>query len=145
MIKTHAVMLCLGVCAVASASAQTASMDAEGRMHIPDMNVPLSAYMSPEAKQAFIKRTHKAPDADRQPTLSLQQQREAIDRSFRPLLERAEALYPVNIVSQSLAGVHVDIIEPKGGVSPAHRSRILINLHGGSFRYATGGGARLIE
>jgi acetyl esterase/lipase len=52
--------------------------------------------------------------------------------------------YPVNIEREQLGGVIVDRVTPAGGIAPANRRRILINVHGGAFMWGSGSGA-LVE
>jgi acetyl esterase/lipase len=103
--------------------------------------------MSEEAKQTFI---NTPPYAVRRSvdwaTLSIDQEREAVDNWYRPQAERAKAVYPVNIEAQEIAGIGIEVVVPKQGVSPRNRDRVLINLHGGGYSYAAGGSlARLTE
>src|SRR5207249_3527017 len=37
------------------------------------------------------------------------------------------------IESKTFAGVYTDIVTPKGGIAPANRQRVLIDVHGGGF------------
>jgi epsilon-lactone hydrolase len=41
--------------------------------------------------------------------------------------------YPVSIRPEEMGGVQTDVVEPKSGVAPRNRHRVLINLHGGGF------------
>jgi epsilon-lactone hydrolase len=67
--------------------------------------------------------------------------REAVDRNFyQPRLERAIAIYPVNIAEQKIAAVRTDVVTPRDGVSARNRERVLINLHGGGFAVGAGSG-----
>jgi monoterpene epsilon-lactone hydrolase len=54
---------------------------------------------------------------------------------------RMETLYDVSITTRTIAGVRTEIVEPRGGVAPANRRRVLINLHGGAFL----GGSRTLS
>ena len=123
-----------------------ATVDNEGIVHIPAMAVPLSPYMSEEARQAFKKVTKADPSAKIDwETATFEEQRRYVDDKYRSLIERAKALYPVRISNREFAGVRTQVVEPVGGVRAHNQKRILINLHGGSYRYASAGLARLIE
>jgi len=113
-------------------------------VHIPAQRIPLSSYMSEAAKQAFIKRPFAAFDSFNS-NLSMDIKRELVDNWARPWVERAKSVHPVSIQEQKMADVRTDIIEPKEGVSPRNRDRVLISLHGGGYEYFSGGLARLIE
>jgi epsilon-lactone hydrolase len=120
------------------------SVDAEGSIHIPSTVVPLSNYMSPEAKRAFIAARNET-GVRLTPDMTLDQQRAAVDEHVRSRLTHIESLYPVEIEKRSIAGVAVDVITPKAGIASDNRDRILINLHGASFAYSFRGLARLLE
>ena len=117
------------------------SVNEEGTVHIEHMDVPLSVFLSPEAKAAVLSRMKhpipmpSIPIADlTRPGPAITKWREDMDREiFRPALERLKQLYPVTIEEKVLAGVHVAVITPKEGVSTGNANRVLINLHGGGF------------
>jgi len=114
-------------------------------VHIPAFAIPLSSFMSEEAKRAFIQRPFGAFVSVNWDKLSLDQQREAVDNWARPMMERAKAVYHVNIQERKIGGVQTVVIEPTEGVSPDNRNRVLISLHGGGYSYASGakGGLQL--
>ena len=129
-----------------SSEGSRATVEKDGRVLVPQMEVPLSPYMSEEARLAFIKSTEPTPGPKFDPAhASDEQKRVYNDDLFRPLVERARAKYPVRISQQIVAGVKVDIVEPASGVSPARRKRVLINLHGGGFEHASNGMSRIVE
>jgi len=125
-------------------SAPKVSADKDGTVHIPAFDVPLSSYMSEEAKRAFVRHTLIRPLASIDPTASISTRRKGVAEYYRPMVERAKALYPVRIEEQKMAGVMTDIVTPEGGVSAVNRNRVLINLHGGGFSVGAGLGA-LVE
>lgn len=53
----------------------------------------------------------------------------------------AQRRYPVEVRSQTMSGVRVDVVTPKGGVPAKNRGRVLINVHGGAFMWGAGSGA----
>jgi monoterpene epsilon-lactone hydrolase len=118
----------------------------DGTVHIPAAAIPLSSYMSEEAKQAFIRQHTPAsnPSIDWD-HMSDDQRRAYVDDESRARVERAEELYPVNITERRLANVRTEFVEPKQGAPARNRDRILINLHGGSYGFASGGLGRLLE
>jgi hypothetical protein len=79
-------------------------VDADGTVHIPAFAVPLPRYMSEEAKRQFIEEAHN-PSLDQavrnrtggDPNAPIVKLREGVDDFYRPMVERAKALYPVNI------------------------------------------------
>lgn len=52
---------------------------------------------------------------------------------FGPRLERTKAAFAVTASPEVIGGVKVLVYTPKGGVKPADRDKVLINLHGGGF------------
>ncbi len=119
------------------------SVDKDGTIHLPAFAVPLSSYMSEKAKQTFIDQAFHPVDIDS--TGPISKSREEVDQKFyQPRLERAKAIYPVNIKEERIAGVRADVISPRDGVSSHNRDRVLINLHGGAFQFGAGLGG-LVE
>ena len=121
-------------------------IDEAGTVHAPAFDVPLSAYMSDQAKQAFIKAAAQAqssPGTDWQ-SLSISKIRALGDSELQKSVDRAKVLYPVSIEERKFGGVPAKVITPKGGVPAASRHRVLINVHGGGFFMGAGGEA-LIE
>jgi monoterpene epsilon-lactone hydrolase len=127
---------------------QRAGVTADGLAHIGTGAIPLSSYMSEEARQAFVARY--AADPESSPAIdwdsaSDEQRREYLDSAYRPLVDRARTVYPVTIIRSQIANVMVDILEPVQGVAIRNRQRVLINLHGGSYGFASRGLPRLLE
>jgi len=113
------------------------TVDVGGTVHIPALAIPLSRYMSPEAKQKFIDdaRNPKLPTGA---NASIAKMRIDVDDYYRPIVDRARAVYPVKIEEGRLGGVPTQTITPKEGVAPKNRRRVLINLHGGGFVVGAG-------
>jgi acetyl esterase/lipase len=118
--------------------------DTAGTLHIHgDLTIPpsdfwSSAFRDEYAKGVIEERKTKTPPADPHPPRDAP--RAAWDKfdawingQLAAPLARALERYPVDVVDTSIAGVHVGIITPKGGVSPENQGRVLINLHGGGF------------
>jgi monoterpene epsilon-lactone hydrolase len=122
------------------------AVGADGTVRVSGGTIPLSAYMSDEAKGAFTRIYGAAPDPaidwDR---MSADEQRAYADHENRGRIERAKALYPVTISEERIAGVNVEIVQPAQRAKSHNRDRILINLHGGSYSYASGGLGRLLD
>jgi epsilon-lactone hydrolase len=119
---------------------------ADSTVSTPAFALPASSYMSEQSKE----RLGQILEAARNPVSSQQPRpvsgdsscpsRAYLDEYHRPLLARARAVYAVNIEKQTIAGVEVDIVTPKGGVPARNRNRVLINLHGGGYNCGTRGG-----
>jgi monoterpene epsilon-lactone hydrolase len=105
----------IGAAAAANAATRapdTVKIGEDGTVHIPAYAVPLSIYMSDEAKRASVAPAYK---------------------SAAELVEHTKARYPVTVEERIIAGVRTDVVLPQAGVDSRNRNRILINLHGGSF------------
>src|ERR1700760_2427813 len=116
-----------------AASAQT-PVDADGLNHLPPIAIPPSQFLSPQAREAYLKATRNPRPMDPielAPVVA--QLRAGYDVTLKTALERTRALYPVEIEHQTIAGVPVDIVTPKGGVAKTKAHKVLINLHGGAF------------
>lgn len=117
-----------------AASAQNAAnappavrIEANGTVRVPVHSVPMSSFLSPEG-QAYV--TEHLLNMQRPEMLV---QKDGIPVLLAPYLERQHALFPVEKRDTTIGGVHAWNYEPKGGVAPANRDRVLINLHGGGF------------
>lgn len=66
--------------------------------------------------------------------------RDWIDTHFYPrILAKQRKTFDVTIEPHDLAGVHVEVIKPAGGVAPTWSGRVLVNLHAGGLTF----GARM--
>ena len=117
-------------------------VDPDGTVNIPAFAVPLSSYMTDKAKEVYIDGiTHPAQVVTDQ---GIAKYRETHNASFyAPRLAKAERLYPVDIEDTKIAGVHVEIITPKGGIADSNKERVLIEVHGGSFQLGAVLGGRI--
>jgi epsilon-lactone hydrolase len=130
----------------AATTAAAPYVDAQGTAHLPPASVPLSRFMSPEARAKFIAAfSHPGPRpaaaGDAPPDFAAM--RAADERKNAPFVARARELYPVRIEERSIGGVHTQVVTPAAGVADANRHRVLINLHGGGFIWGEGNGARI--
>ena len=123
---------------LSAAEPQRSTVDDDGTVHMPAFAVPLSRYMSEQAKRQFIEEMLKPPAMDSGPNVPIAKMRAQVDDYYRPLVERAQALYPVNISEENVGGVRTQIVTPKSGLSAWNRERVLINLHGGGFVVGAG-------
>jgi acetyl esterase/lipase len=124
---------------------QPSGVDQEGAAHLPPVTVPASKFASAEAHAKLIAHfSHPATPAAKEPggPPDYAAMRADDERRNAPYVARAEVLYPVNIESKVIGGVHTLVITPKAGLWPENRDRVLINLHGGGFIWGEGNGAR---
>jgi len=102
-------------------------VQADGTVELPAESVPMSKFLTPEAKTYLNQHLHDMQD----PTMTYQEK--GIPRFMVPYLERQKALFAVKLEDQKIAGVHAYVYTPSEGVAPANQDRVLINLHGGGF------------
>lgn len=137
-----------GLFLIGMAMAQEApqgEVDPSGIVRIPQLTVPLSSYMSEQAKQAFIAYTRRPMN----PLWSdlnapIDKLRELDEAELQQSVERVKARYAVDIVERRIAGVRTRVVTPKAGVAPRNRQKVLIELHGGAF-FTGAGGQALVE
>lgn len=111
---------------------------------MPATDLPYSHFASDAAKAKFAEllaevRAGKGPNP-----ADLADQRQFYQRYNDERLREVQRRYPAKVSEMSLAGVAVHSVEPAGGIAPAQRQRVLINLHGGAFMWGSGSGA-LVE
>jgi monoterpene epsilon-lactone hydrolase len=109
-------------------------IDEQGTVHITEIEVPLSSYMSREAKASLIALTSAPPDPIWEDVNApIGKLRDQDELESRDLVTRARKRYAVNIEEQRIGGVRALIVTPKAGVAVRNKQRILIELHGGGF------------
>ena len=114
-------------------------MGADGVAHLPATSVPPSRFMSAQSRSKFIKLFSNPTPPPAGADVRLVRERD--ERKNAPFVARAETLYPVSIEPRVIGGVRTRVVTPKSGVAPQNRGRILINLHGGGFKWGEGNGA----
>lgn len=123
-------------------SGGAAYVDINGTAHVPAEDIPLSRFMSPQAKGAFISffsHPSNAP-AINGPIAPL---RAYFDKYNRAQAAKDRRRFPVFIRKETLNGVRTEVVVPKGGVAPMNRDRVLINVHGGAFLWGEGAGGEV--
>jgi len=94
--------------------------------------VPVPSTISPEAQKVLARVVSDAAVPQ-----TLEQRRTQTDKWQSAAGEASKKLYPVDIASDTIAGVPVRIVTPLV-ISPEKRDRVLINLHGGGFNSDSG-------
>ena len=102
------------------------SIDSEGVVHIPPVDVPLSPYMSDAAKRQFLQNWGLNARWPSDPA----QQRVEFERL---VVVPARSGYRTSVELAVISAVRTLSFTPLNGVSAQNAHRILINLHGGSF------------
>ena len=99
----------------------------DGTVEVPAQEVPMSAFLSPEAKAYVTQHLKDMQDPE------IVKQDAGVPRFMKPYIARDYELFTVEKKDQKIAGVHVFVYTPKAGISTRNKDRVLINLHGGGF------------
>jgi acetyl esterase/lipase len=102
-------------------------VQADGTVEVPAESVPVSKFLSPEAKAYLTQHLHDMQDP------KMTEADKGVPRFMVPYLERQKALFAVNLEDRAIAGVHAFVYTPKAGITGKNNGRVLINLHGGGF------------
>jgi len=120
--------------AVISFAAGRDGIDADGTLHIKDLAVPLSSYLSPEARSYLLHLLRDQPFAGGpSATQDIKGYRARQDEIMNGFLKPIRERYPVNVEHKTIAGLYTDVVTPQDGIAPRNRNRVLLNLHGGGF------------
>jgi acetyl esterase/lipase len=136
--------LCASVASAGDAPVAGPRISDDGTVHIPAFDLPFSGIASPQMRDAFVAQSRlleKIYAKAQQQQLSL---RQVFDEDYYPrLIAAQQARYPVDIEVTSIGGVYAEVFTPREGVPAHHKNRVLINLHGGSFRLGGRTGGRV--
>ena len=99
----------------------------DGAVEVPAQTVPMSSFLSPEAKAYVTQHVKDMQDPE------ILKQDAGVPRFMRGYLARDHELFAVEKNETKLGGVHVYVYTPKAGISAKNKDRVLINLHGGGF------------
>jgi len=99
----------------------------DGTVEVPAESVPVSKFLSPEAKAYLTQHLHDMQDSN------MTYAEKGVPRFMAPYLERQKILFAVDLEDTKIAGVHVFVYSPKAGIQGRNKERVLINLHGGGF------------
>jgi monoterpene epsilon-lactone hydrolase len=108
-------------------AASGVSVDPDGTVEVPASAVPMSIYLSPEAKAYVIEHLKDMKDPQ------MLKPDGGVPRFLKPYLLRDREEFAVERKEDTIAGVHAYIYTPKNGVSASNKKRVLIDLHGGGF------------
>jgi epsilon-lactone hydrolase len=127
---------------ILSSSTVTAHAEtAEGTSTIPSIELPMSSYLSFDAREALLEdqRQPAEPEANYSKE-SIARIRQAMDPAMQLSIKQALIGFPVTVEHTEIAGVPVSIVMPARGVSRENRRRVLIELHPGAFYMGAGYG-----
>src|SRR5271165_6613058 len=91
----------------ANQAAPAVKVDSDGTVHIPPQTVPLSSFLSPEAR-AYV--TYRLLHPDPAPDPDIAKERARIDAHLAPLIDKQKARYPVDVQPATIAGVPTLVI-----------------------------------
>ena len=103
------------------------TVDSEGTVEIPAESVPLSTFLSPEAKAYVTEHLHQMQDPEQV------KQDAGVPRFMKAMLARDREIFSVDKQDGKVGGVHTYSYTPQAGIPEKNTHRILINLHGGGF------------
>jgi acetyl esterase/lipase len=111
---------------------QTQCVDEDGALEVQRFMLPISRYMSEEARRRFIahRQSQQRPEPGVLPPL--REIRRMAEEFYRPLIATAHELFAVEVEDIDIAGKPVQIITPTSSAGHVE-TRLLINLHGGGF------------
>jgi monoterpene epsilon-lactone hydrolase len=107
------------------------SYSPDGTTRVPAFDLPPSMLASPESAAMLRMRAGMAAGPAVPPSATIEAARARVEKDVAPQVQRALERYPIDIVEQTIAGVPVRVITPKGRAPDPQR--VLINLHGGAF------------
>lgn len=136
-IRTALALALAGAGLAASAAALNAQdvparprFDADGTVHVPAFDLPPSAFISPEARDAQKARA-RMPVGTPPNDAPIAQVRKMIEGALAPQVATMRQRYPVNVAAGAMGGVPVRVVTPAS--KPVDAARVLINVHGGGF------------
>jgi len=106
---------------------QKVEIQPDGTVQSPGGSVPVSSFLSPEAKAYMTQHLRDMQDPE------LVKQDDGVPRFMKHYLQRDEELFALDRKDEKIDGVHVYTYVPKVGIAAENRKRVLINLHGGGF------------
>ena len=135
LVAAFSSIACLGLLFPLAIPAQESSspeqkkvvVEPDGTVEIPPQTVPVSTFLSPEAKAYLTQHLKDMQDPE------ILKQDAGVPRFMKPYIARDAELFQVDRKDEKVAGVHVYDYKPKSGVSAKNKDRVLINLHGGGF------------
>ena len=102
-------------------------VNSEGTVEIPAESVPLSTFLSPEAKAYVTDHLHQMQDPEQV------KQDGGVPRFMKAMLTRDGEMFSVDKQDGRIGGVHTYSYIPRAGIAAKNKHRVLINLHGGGF------------
>jgi acetyl esterase/lipase len=102
-------------------------VEPNGTVHMPAQAVPVSSFLSPAGRAYLAEHLLQV----QRPEMLVQEN--GVPPLLAGYLARQRELFPVDREETTIGGVHAYVYEPRDGVPPENRDRVLIDLHGGGF------------
>jgi monoterpene epsilon-lactone hydrolase len=123
-----------GANAQSAGNLKSEAADPDGTLHISELPVPLSSFLSPAAHSYMLHLLRDKPfSGGPSPAQDIKGYRARQDEIMNWFLKPIRDRYPVNVEHKTIAGIYTDNVTPKDGVAARNRNRILLNVHGGGF------------
>jgi acetyl esterase/lipase len=128
--RTSLATALLAFCAALSAQQApppAVRVEPNGTVHMPAQAVPVSSFLSPAGRAYLAEHLLQV----QRPEMLVQEN--GVPPLLAGYLARQRELFPVDREETTIGGVHAYVYEPRDGVPPENRDRVLIDLHGGGF------------
>lgn len=102
-------------------------IDSDGTVHVPQMAVPVSSFLSPQGKAYLAEHLKQV----QRPEMLVQ--KDGVPPLLAGYLKRQRQLFAVDRQDTAVGGVHAYVYTPKSGIAARNGKRVLIDLHGGGF------------
>ena len=99
----------------------------DGTVEVPAQVVPMSTFLSPEAKAYVTQHLKDMQDPE------ILKQDAGVPRFMKGYLAHDYEIFAFEKKDQRIGGVPVYLYTPKNGIAAKNKKRILINLHGGGY------------
>ena len=123
----------------AATQQQKIVIESDGTVQEPARPVPLSTFLSPEARAYLIEHLN-AMQAPPPPQVK---PGNGVPGFMKHYLDRDFELFALDRKDEKIGGVHVYVYTPQSGIAEKNKGRVLINLHGGGFSGCWPGCAQL--
>ena len=126
-------------------SESTDIKDNSGVINVKSFDLPISALMTEESKQALADHREaikilaetmlNCPSIFEVDLADISEARECNRNSYyeSPFYKDLISRYAVDIQPKTIGGVYTEVFTPKGGIPESNKGKVLINLHGGGF------------
>jgi len=128
-----------GLLAAQDSASARPTMRADGTTPVRAYDLPVSKFLTPEARKIYIETNLAAGKLFEgcTTTADTEEGAAALRRCLAPIfamsIAKLKARYPVEIEPQTIGGIYTEVVTPVAGIAPENQNRVLINVHGGGF------------